>query len=81
MKSGVMIVWSILMFLSINVLAQSPTPVPVNQGVIGFLGANWGLIVAVLVAVLDLLFAVSPSTESNGLLHSVYLWLKGLKKS
>lgn len=30
------------------------------------------------VAVLDLLFAVSPSLEGNGILHQVYLWIKAI---
>jgi hypothetical protein len=33
---------------------------------------------AVLIAILDLIFALIPSVESNGILHSVYVFLKNL---
>lgn len=31
------------------------------------------------VAVLDLVFALNPSLEANGILHQIYLWLLSLK--
>ena len=36
------------------------------------------VVVGMLVAVLDFVFAVSPGLASNGILHGLYLWLKGL---
>lgn len=42
-----------------------------------WLQANWAMVVAPLVvAVLDLVFALSPSLAANGILHQVYVWLK-----
>ena len=43
-----------------------------------WLQTNWSLVVApLLVAVLDLVFALNPSWASNGLLHWVFLQLGG----
>jgi len=41
-----------------------------------FVLAHQGLFAGLGVAVLDLVFALSPSLASNGLLHAFYLWLK-----
>lgn len=46
-----------------------------------WLQANWGAVVApVVVGILDLVFALSPSLNGNGILHTIYLWIKGSEK-
>jgi len=43
-----------------------------------WLQANWGTLVAPLVvAILDLVFALSPGLEANGILHQIFLWCGG----
>lgn len=45
---------------------------------IAWIQANWvSVIVPLAVAVIDLLFAINPSLQSNGLLHWVFLQLGG----
>ena len=45
---------------------------------LAWLQANWVTVVAPLVvAVLDLVFALSPSLAANGLLHALFLWVGG----
>jgi len=45
---------------------------------VAWLQANWVSVVAPLVvAILDLVFALSPSLAANGLLHQVFLWVGG----
>ena len=49
------------------------------QSVIAFLLAHRALEAGLVVAVLDLLFAVYPGVKANGILHFVYDKLVGLK--
>jgi hypothetical protein len=45
---------------------------------LAWLQANWVSVVAPLVvALIDLAYAVSPSLTANGLLHQVFLWCGG----
>jgi hypothetical protein len=46
--------------------------------IVAFLVAHEAVLASLGVAVLDLLFALNPSLEANGVLHQVYLWIKGL---
>jgi hypothetical protein len=46
------------------------------QDVMAFLTSHQGLVTGVVVAVLDLVFALSPKAAGNGLLHQVYVWIK-----
>lgn len=42
-----------------------------------FVVAHSGVFSALGVAILDLVFALSPSASGNGILHQLYLWLGG----
>lgn len=42
-----------------------------------FILAHAAVLSALLVAIIDFGFAVSPGLASNGLLHGIYVWLKG----
>jgi len=48
------------------------------QGVIDFILANQLVLAGLLVAVLDLLFALNSKWKSNGILHSLYVFAKGI---
>lgn len=48
------------------------------SGLVSWVVAHQGLVSGVVVAILDLLFALSPSLAANGILHQVYLWISGL---
>lgn len=48
------------------------------EAVIAWLVAHSAVMAGALVGVLDLVFALVPSLAANGILHQVYLWLKGL---
>lgn len=48
------------------------------QDVIVFLQAHLAVFAALAVALLDLVFALIPGIESNGIVHMIYLWIKGL---
>lgn len=43
--------------------------------------AHQAIVSGAAVALLDLVFALVPSLEGNGVLHSLYLWIKGLASS
>lgn len=45
--------------------------------IIAWLMSHAAIVAGAIVAVLDLIFALVPSWESNGILHAIYLWLKG----
>lgn len=51
------------------------------QAVIDFVMAHVAVLSALGVAVLDLVFALNPNAESNGLLHAIYLYLKPKPKA
>lgn len=40
--------------------------------------AHQGVVAGFVVGALDLIFALVPSLEANGILHQVYLWVKSL---
>ena len=42
-----------------------------------FIVAHQAVLSGLGVAVLDLVFALSPSASGSGLLHQIYLWLGG----
>lgn len=42
--------------------------------------AHQGVVVGFAVGLLDLIIALMPQVESNGVFHTVYLWVKGLAK-
>jgi hypothetical protein len=45
---------------------------------IAWLQANWVSVVAPLVvAIIDLVYAISPSLKANGLLHQIFIWFGG----
>ncbi len=46
--------------------------------IIAFVVAHEAVLAGLLVAVLDLVFALSPSLEANGILHALFLWVGGL---
>jgi len=46
--------------------------------VIAWVQANLALVVGLLVALIDLVFALVPTWQSNGILDWVYKFLKGL---
>ena len=46
--------------------------------VLAWLLAHQALLAGAIVGVLDLIFALVPGLEGNGLLHQLYLWLKSL---
>jgi hypothetical protein len=46
------------------------------QAVIDFVMSHQVVLAGVVVAIIDLAMALSPSLASNGILHSVYLFLK-----
>lgn len=46
--------------------------------IISFIVAHEAILAALGVAVLDLVFALNSNLQANGVLHQVYLWLKGL---
>lgn len=48
------------------------------QVVINWILAHSVILASLGVAVLDLLFALSPNLEANGILHAIYLQLKKL---
>lgn len=48
------------------------------QAVIDFLVAHQVVLASALVALVDLAIAVSPKLAGNGILHQIYLALKGL---
>lgn len=48
------------------------------MSVINFVLAHQAIFAALGVAIMDLIFAVSPSVQSNGLLHLIYMELKSL---
>lgn len=48
------------------------------QNIILFIQAHLAVFAALAVAVLDLVFALIPGIESNGIVHMIYLWIKGL---
>lgn len=48
--------------------------------VLAWLLAHQALLAGAIVGVLDLLFALQPNWQANGVLHAVYLWLKSLVK-
>lgn len=51
------------------------------MNLISLLGGNENVVIlaaALGVAVLDLIFALNPKTQANGLLHAVYLFAKKL---
>ncbi len=49
--------------------------------VISWILAHQGLVAGVLVSILDLVFALVPSWESNGLLHWFFLQIQGIANS
>jgi hypothetical protein len=51
------------------------------QGVLDWLMSNQVIVVAVCVALLDLIFALVPSWKSNGVLHFIYNALKPKPKA
>jgi hypothetical protein len=45
---------------------------------IAWIQANWVSIIApLLVAIIDLVFALSPNLKANGILNQLFLWLGG----
>ncbi len=50
-----------------------------NQ-IIEFILAHQVILGMVIIAILDLLFAINKNLESNGALHAVYLFAKGIQK-
>jgi len=50
------------------------------QSIIDFILAHQAIFAALVVAVLDFVFAVSPSLSGNGILHSVYVFFQNLIK-
>lgn len=88
MKLGLIL--SILVFgvyAFAQVASPGPSVVPVQVvavvaplGFVGFLVKYGALIAAALVAIMDLLFALNPGVEANGIAHAAYLWLKGFSK-
>lgn len=48
------------------------------QPIIAWIMAHIVVMAALAVACMDLLFALVPTWEANGILHFIYLWLKGL---
>ncbi len=48
------------------------------QSVIDFIMAHTVVMAGVLVGVLDFIFAMNKSLEANGILHSIYVFLKNL---
>lgn len=51
------------------------------HSVIAFVTADKALLAAFAVASLDLLFALNPKIQANGLLHAVYVFASGQKGS
>lgn len=47
------------------------------QNIINFVVAHEVVLAGVGVAVLDLVFALNPSSQSNGILHWVFVFLTG----
>lgn len=47
------------------------------ESIINFISSHAVVLAAAGVAVLDLIFALLPSVQSNGILHWVYVFLKG----
>lgn len=48
------------------------------EALIAWLTAHSAVVAGAVVAVLDLVFALVPGLAANGILHQIYLWLKGL---
>lgn len=48
------------------------------QSILNFLMGHQAIIAALLIAIIDCLFALSPGLQSNGILHAVYLYLKSM---
>lgn len=77
-----------VLFLGVCALAQvAPVASPVvpvvavassEVGFVQFLVLHQGLIAGALVAILDLVMALIPGLASNGILHAVYLFIKGI---
>ena len=44
---------------------------------IQFLQTYWGAIAAVLIAVIDFIWAINPSLKANGILHAIWQALGG----
>lgn len=44
--------------------------------IIAFIQAHLVIVVGLIVAIMDFVFALIPSIESNGIVHMIYLWLK-----
>lgn len=43
-----------------------------------WLQANWVSVVApCVVAIIDLVYAISPNLQANGILHQIFLWCGG----
>ncbi len=49
------------------------------QSVIDFLLAHQVVLAALIVGILDLVIALVPTVESNGIFHMIYLFFKGKK--
>lgn len=47
------------------------------QVIIDWILAHAVVLTILAVALLDFIFALVPSWESNGIVHFIYLWLKG----
>lgn len=54
-------------------VAVPPSPV-IDLGFIGFVKANLAVIAGLVYFLIDLVIAVHPALEANGLLHAVLLW-------
>ena len=50
------------------------------QAVIDFVMSHMAVLAGLLVAVLDLVFALNSKAESNGVLHWIYMQVKALAK-
>lgn len=50
------------------------------SAIIAFIVSHSAIVAGLVVALLDLVIALIPSIESNGVFHAIYLYLKGLVK-
>jgi len=78
----------LFILFTFSALAQTPAPTPTGVAVtaasatpaslIAWIEANWGAVIAPLVvAILDLIFALNPNSASNGILHWIFTAVGG----
>lgn len=82
LRTLIVLALALIMAFAVQALAQTAgvpvTAAPASPGLIAWLQTNWPTVVAPLfVAVIDFVWALSPATSTNGILHALWTFCGG----